>query len=46
MHRQGVQAAVRRVLRRRGVRKEDFDPFLQWIMQQAEAIYADWPLAA
>src|SRR5262249_6222361 len=41
-----VRAAVRRVLRRRGVREEDFDPFLERIMQQAEAIYADWPQAA
>src|SRR5262249_7647928 len=39
-----VRAAVRRVLRRRGIREEDFDPLLERIMQQAEAIYADWPL--
>jgi type I restriction enzyme R subunit len=33
-----VRAAVRRILRRRGVREEDFDAFLERIMQQAEAI--------
>lgn len=36
-----VRAAVRRVLRRRGVKEEDFEPFLFRIMQQAEALYAD-----
>lgn len=41
-----VRAAVRRVLRRRNVKEEDFDPFLDRIIQQAEALYADWPLAA
>ncbi len=41
-----VRAAVRRVLRRRGVRQEDFEPFLSRIIQQAEALFADWPFAA
>jgi len=41
-----VRAAARRVLRARGVRAEDFDPLLTAIMAQAEALYADWPLAA
>jgi type I restriction enzyme R subunit len=41
-----VRAAVKRVLRRRGVREEHFDAFLDEIMEQAEAIYALWPLAA
>ncbi len=41
-----VRAAVKRVLRRRDVREEDFDPFLDHIIQQAEALYADWPQAA
>lgn len=39
-----VQAAVKRVLRRRGVRAEDFDPFLTYILTQAEALYAEWPV--
>lgn len=41
-----VRSAVRRVLRRRKIKPEDFDPFLSFIMEQAEALYADWPLAA
>jgi type I restriction enzyme, R subunit len=41
-----IRAAVRRVLRRQGVREEDFDPFLEQILQQAEALYAKWPIAA
>jgi type I restriction enzyme R subunit len=41
-----VKAAVKRVLRRRSVREEDFDAFLDRIMEQAEAIYAAWPVAA
>lgn len=41
-----VRAAVRRVLRRRGIRPEDFEPFLDRFLKQAEALYADWPLAA
>lgn len=43
-----VRAAVKRVLRRRGVKEEDFEPFMIRIMQQAEALYADncWLLTA
>lgn len=41
-----VRSAVRRVLRRREVKAEDFDQFLNFIMAQAEALYSDWPLAA
>ena len=41
-----VRSAVRRVLRRRNIKPEDFDQFLNFIMEQAEALYADWPLAA
>jgi type I restriction enzyme R subunit len=41
-----VRSAVRRVLRRRNIKPEDFDSFLNFIMEQAEALYADWPLAA
>jgi type I restriction enzyme R subunit len=44
-HREDVKAAVRsairRVLRRRGVKEEDFEQFMIRIMQQAEALYAD-----
>jgi type I restriction enzyme R subunit len=36
-----VRAAVKRVLRKRGVKEEDFEPFMIQIMQQAEALYAD-----
>jgi type I restriction enzyme R subunit len=49
-HREDVKAAVRamvkRVLRNKGVKAEDLDPFFDAIMAQAEAIYADWPQAA
>ena len=41
-----VRSAVRRVLRRRNIKPEDFDQFLNFIMEQAEALYSDWPLAA
>lgn len=40
-----VRAAVRRVLRTRGVQREHFDFVIERIMEQA-ALYADWPLAA
>jgi type I restriction enzyme R subunit len=41
-----IRAAVRRVLRKRGVREADFEPFIERFMQQAEALYAEWPLVA
>ncbi|MCX6141860.1 MAG: HsdR family type I site-specific deoxyribonuclease [Ignavibacteriales bacterium] len=41
-----IRSAVKRVLRNRGVKTEDFDKFVGEIMRQAEALYADWPLAA
>lgn len=41
-----VRAAVKRVLRGRGVQREHFDMILSSIMAQAEALYRDWPLAA
>ena len=41
-----VRAAVRRVLRTREVRREHFDFLIDRIMEQAAALYADWPLAA
>lgn len=41
-----VRAAVKRVLRNRGVRSEDFDQFVDGFMTQAAALFADWPAAA
>ncbi len=41
-----VRAAVKRVLRTRSVRTEDFDLLFTKIMAQAEALYAEWPVAA
>jgi type I restriction enzyme R subunit len=41
-----VRAAVKRVLRTKGVKAEDFDALLSHIMGQAEALYGDWPMAA
>jgi len=35
-----VRAAVRRELRRRDVRQEDLEPFMGYVLQQAEALYA------
>lgn len=40
-----VRAAVRRVLRKRKVKKEDFGMLIEHIMMQAEALYGDWPTA-
>ena len=49
-HRDGVKAemraAVRRVLYRRGVRRDDLEPLLNAVMLQAVAICSDWPRAA
>lgn len=48
-HRENVKAAVRaavkRVLRNRGVKEKDFDNFLNFIMEQASALYANYPLS-
>ncbi|WP_158620009.1 type I restriction endonuclease subunit R [Corallococcus sicarius] len=44
--RAAIRAAVKRVLRRKGVKPEDFEPFMEKFMAQAEALYAEWPLAA
>ena len=41
-----VRAAVRRVLRKRDVKAEDFDALLAEVIRQAEALWAEWPLAA
>lgn len=42
----GVRAAVRMVLRRRGVQKEHFQFILSRVMDQAEARYEHWPMVA
>jgi len=44
--RAAVRAAVKRVLRRKPVKPEDFEPFIERFMAQAEALYAEWPTAA
>lgn len=41
-----VRAAVRRVLTKQGVKAEEFDRLLPVLMAQAEAMYAEWPIAA
>ncbi len=41
-----VRAAVRRVLTKQGIKAEDFERLLPVLMAQAEAIYAEWPIAA
>ena len=46
-HREAVKAsvvsAVKMVLRRRGIEKKHFQFILNRVMEQAEALYADWP---
>lgn len=44
--RAAIRAAVKRTLSRKNVKTEDFDPFIERFMAQAEALYANWPLAA
>ena len=44
--RAGVVAAVKMVLRRNKIKTEQFDFILNRIMNQAEALYEDWPMAA
>jgi type I restriction enzyme R subunit len=41
-----VESAVKRVLRKRRIKGEQFQFLLNRIMKQAEAVYEDWPLAA
>lgn len=41
-----VRAAVRRTLARKNVKQEDLEPFIQKFIEQTEALFADWPLAA
>jgi type I restriction enzyme, R subunit len=42
----GVRAAVKAVLRKRGVKKELLDTLTDKVIVQAEAMFRDWPLAA
>jgi type I restriction enzyme R subunit len=44
--RAGVRSAVRRVLRERDVGANDLEPLVAAVMQQAEQVYREWPLAA
>ncbi len=49
-HRENVKAevrvAVKNVLRRKNVRAEQFDFILNRVMEQAAALYEDWPMVA
>lgn len=40
----GVKVAVRMVLRKRGIKADQFDFILARVMEQAEAIYGEWPM--
>lgn len=42
----GVRAAVKAVLRKRGVKKELLDALTDKVIVQAEALFKEWPLAA
>lgn len=42
----GVRLAVKRVLRQNDVRAEDLDRFVDLVLEQAEALYGDWPRVA
>ncbi len=42
----GVRAAVKAVLRRRGVRKELLEALTDRVIVQAEALFKEWPLVA
>ena len=41
-----IRASVKRVLRQRGVRAEDLEPFCDRLIEQARVMFADWPVAA
>ena len=41
-----VKAAVKRVLRKRGVKQEDFDGLTDAVLGQAAAMWKDWPRVA
>ncbi len=42
----GVQTAVKNTLRRKKIKAEQFEFILRRVMEQAEALYADRPIAA
>jgi len=42
----GVRAAVRTVLRNRGVKAEHLEALTKQVIVQAEALFREWPLAA
>lgn len=42
----GVRAAVKTVLRKRGIKKELLDALADKVIVQAEALFKEWPLAA
>lgn len=42
----GVAASVKNVLRRKGVKADQFDFILSRVMEQAAALYEEWPLVA
>lgn len=44
--RSAIRAAVKRTLRNRGVKPQDFDRFLEVVMEQAIRSFAVWPLIA
>jgi type I restriction enzyme R subunit len=39
----GIRAAVKRVLRVKGVKPEDFDLIIARVMEHAQAVYREWP---
>jgi type I restriction enzyme R subunit len=41
-----IRSAVKRVLRKRNVRQEDLLPLVEKLIEQAEAVFAEWPQAA
>ena len=42
----GVMAAVKMTLRRKGIKAEQFEFILNRVMEQATALYENWPIAA
>ncbi len=41
-----IRASVKRVLRKRKIKTDDLELFIKYIMEQAEALYGDWPMVA
>lgn len=42
----GVRAAVKAVLRRRGVKREHLEALTKQVILQAEAMFSNWPMVA